>query len=146
MFQGPKDAPSYATGVAVRDGAIVVVGMAGYGDPPRARAWWSADGTTWAKAPVERGKGGQFFSVAATIDGFLATGPSGAESCLGGIWASTDGQAWRCDASAKRFADFSPYAAAASDTIEVVVGLTDAGYDEESPDPVPGDIWSRTWS
>lgn len=147
MFSGPKSAgylPVQATGVATRDGVIVVVGSAlgqdacppGVAEPscPGARAWWSAHGKTWSKASVEKAKDGQVFGVASTPDGFLATGPAGGRSCLGGIWASTDGRAWRCDASSSRFKGFGPYAAAASDTVEVAVGLRG----------IPGAVWYRT--
>jgi hypothetical protein len=155
MFREPKGSDwtlsVNATGVAVRGGITVAVGMAYAQDTcppgvparlcPGARAWWSADGRTWSKATVQKGVDGQMFSVTATPDGFLATGPSGGRSCLGGIWASTDGRAWRCVASSKSFKGFGPYAAAASETVEVAVGLTDAGWDEESGDGMPGAAW-----
>ena len=128
----------------MRDGAVVVVGIAD-GESTRARAWWSADGIMWSKATVEKGKGGQLFSVATSIDGFLATGPSGGDSCRGGIWASNDGHAWRCIASGPVFAGFGPYAAAASNLVEVAVGLTDRGWDENSGEAMPGAAWYRTW-
>ncbi len=147
MFRVPQSSGAFAvgaTGVTERDGAIVVVGQAyaqdacGPGVParrcPGARAWWSADGDTWSKASVEQAIDGQMFSVTATPDGFLATGPSGGTSCLGGIWASTDGRAWRCDASSPQFKGFGPYAAAASDTVEVAVGLHGT----------TGAVWYRT--
>jgi len=146
MFHGKTTSTSAATGVAVRDGATVVVGMTVESDPPRARAWWSVDRKTWSQATVDKAVGGQIFDVASTIDGFLATGPSGGASCLGGIWASSDGHAWRCVASAVGFHGFGPYAAAASDTVEVAVGLTDAGYAENSDAGLPGAVWYRTWS
>jgi hypothetical protein len=69
------------------------------------------------------------------------TGPSGDPSCLGGIWSSSDGQAWRCDASDPSFTGFGPYAAAGSPDVEIAVGLTSAG--PESPDGLPGAVWSR---
>jgi hypothetical protein len=103
------------------------------------RAWWSAGGRTWSKATVDKAKDGQAFSVAATPDRFLATGPSG--GCLGGIWATTDGRAWQCEASDARFEGFGPYAAAASDAVEVAVGLTSSG---EAPSGAAlGAAWSR---
>ncbi len=144
MFKGPStpDGPSpvHTMSVAARDGIIVVMGNLGYGETPAVRAWWSADGKAWAKAPVEKAAEGQVFSVAATPDRFLATGPSGEPSCRGGIWASNDGRAWRCEASGAQFKGFGPYAAAASDSVEVAVGL-DGGVD--SPDGAPGAAWSR---
>jgi hypothetical protein len=147
MFHGPQSPdgpfPVGATGVAAHDRVVVVVGMTSFADPPSVRAWWSADGRTWSKASIEKAAGGQLFSVSPTPVGFLAVGPSGGKSCRGGIWASSDGRAWRCVASGRGFEGFSPYAAAASDTIEVVVGLTDAGVVEESPDGFPGDTWTR---
>jgi hypothetical protein len=147
MFHSPASPdgslPVDATGVAANDGVMVVVGQALGQDASEVRAWWSTDGLTWANAEIERAKGGQVFSVAATPFGFLAVGPSGADSCLGGIWSSIDGRAWRCEASAPGFEGFGPYAAAGSDTVQVVVGLTSAGVDEESPNGLPGASWSR---
>jgi hypothetical protein len=107
-------------------------------------AWRSSDGHTWAPATVEGAEGGQVFSVAATTSGFLATGPSGEPSCLGGVWSSTDGASWACEASDPGFEGFGPYAAAGSPTLDVVVGLTDAGCAETNcPNGLPGAIWWR---
>ena len=131
-----------ATAVASDGGNVVVLGMVGY-EPGRVGAWWSADGRGWSKAAVDKAEDGQVFSATTTPAGFLATGPSGADSCLGGIWASTDGRRWRCDAAASAFAGFGPYAAAANDAVVVAVGLTSAGVDEESPDGLPGAAWVR---
>jgi hypothetical protein len=132
-----------ATGVATHDGIVVAVGMTYDGDPASVFAWWSTDGRVWPKGVVDLAAGGQVFSATATPDGFLAVGPSGGQSCRGGIWASTDGRRWRCDASAPAFEGFAPYAAAASDTVEVAVGLGSAAVDE-SPDGEPGAAWYRT--
>ena len=131
-------------GVASGHGVSVVVGWAygvGPGGEPAVVAWWSPDGRTWMPAPVDQGPGGQVFSVATTPAGFLATGPSGEPSCLGGIWASTDGRAWQCVASDPALKGFGPYAAAGSPTTEIAVGLTSAG--EESPNGLPGAVWWR---
>ena len=54
---------------------------------------------SWSEATVESPRHSQVFDVAVTPDGFLATGPSGEPSCLGGIWASSAGRAWKCVAS-----------------------------------------------
>lgn len=134
--------PMAATAVASDGGNVAVLGMVSY-EPGRVGAWWSADGRGWSKAAVDKALDGQVFSATTTPAGFLATGPSGADSCLGGIWASTDGRRWRCDAAAPAFAGFGPYAAAANDAVVVAVGLTSAGVDEESPDGLPGAAWVR---
>jgi hypothetical protein len=136
--------PVRATAVASRDGVVVVLGVRSGGEASRVRAWWSADGGAWSKASVEKAAGGQVFSVAPARTGFLATGPSGGDSCRGGIWASTDGRAWRCDAADPSFEGFGPYAAAASGSADVAVGLTSAGVDEESPEGLPGAVWVRS--
>jgi hypothetical protein len=83
--------------------------------------------------------------VASTPGGFVATGPSGGESCLGGFWASANGHAWRCVASARRFAGFGPYAAASSGEVDVAVGTTSVGWDEDAGDGAPGAVWYRTY-
>ena len=140
------DAGAWTMGVDVAAGhdVVVVVGWAygvGPGGEPEVLGWWSPDGRHWESAPVDRGPGGQVFSVAMTPGGFLATGPSGEPSCLGGIWASLDGQSWACVASDASFGGFGPYAAAGSPTTEVVVGLTSSG--EGSPNGLPGAAWWR---
>lgn len=135
-----------ATGVAAGHGAIVAVGQAfdaGPGGAPVVMGWRSVDGRSWTAAAVESATGGQVFSVAATAGRFLATGPSGGSSCLGGIWASTDGSGWSCEATDPAFAGFGPYAAAGSPTIEVAVGLTSVGWDDSSGQGLPGAAWWR---
>jgi hypothetical protein len=146
MFRGrtSSDGRSLtATSAAFQDGDFAVLGME-QGEPSRVDAWWSADGRTWAKSVVEHAVDGQVFSATATPTGLLATGPSGGAGCVGGIWSSTDGRRWLCDATSLAFTGFGPYAAAANDAIVVAVGLTSAGVDEESPDGLPGDAWFRT--
>jgi hypothetical protein len=133
------------TGVAVGHDVIVALGMDGGGaggEDTSVRAWWSADGRTWAKATGERFLTGQVFSVVATPEGFLATGPSGADSCRGGIWGSPDGRAWSCIASDPAFEGFGPYAAATNGSVEVAVGLGPSP--EDSPEGNPGAAWWRS--
>ena len=107
-----------------RDGTLVAVGTVGtQGEIGSALAWWSSDGQTWTAGIGDRFLYGQLFNVAVTPTGFLATGPSGGDSCLGGIWSSTDGRSWRCVAEVQAFADFAAYVAAGSSNVEVVVGF-----------------------
>ena len=131
------------TGVAAIGTSIVAVGMAHGDSGSEVVAWYSPDSEEWAKASVEGAREGQVFSVAATAGRFLATGPSGATSCLGGIWASTDGAAWTCEATDPAFKGFGPYAAAASSDVEIAVGLTEVGWDESSGIGMPGAVWWR---
>ncbi len=134
------------SGVAAGPGVIAIVGMAhgvGPGGAPSVLAWWSADGRKWVQATGDRFLYGQVFEVATTPRGFLATGPSGDQSCLGGIWASTDGRSWRCVASDDAFTGFGPYAAAASSTVEIAVGLTSVGLDPNGSTGLPGAVWWR---
>lgn len=132
-------------GVAAARGVVVAVGMDGpaNGGGPSVRAWWSSDGRVWAPATVDGAVPGQVFSVAPTPDGFLATGPSSVPSCRGGIWASADGRTWGCVASDPAFDGFGPYAAAASSTVEVAVGLTSVGWDQSTGKGLPGAAWWR---
>ena len=153
MFREPASSYGWAleaNGVAVHDGKIVVVGQA-YGQdtcpPGRAarlcpgmRAWWSTDGRTWTKATVDKAIDAQMYGVAATPTGFLATG-WGTSGCLSGIWASSDGHAWRCNASGAEFKGFEATAAAASDTVEVTVGLE---HYETTNSRLSGEVWYRT--
>jgi hypothetical protein len=150
VFGPPRGSPSYAevlaTGVATSGGVVVAVGNAfnaGPSEQPVVMAWYSADGRSWHRAVVDRDTGGQAFSVAATADRFLATGPSGAPSCLGGIWSTGDGRTWLCEATDELFEGFGPYAAAASPTVEVALGLTSAGWDEDGDAGLPGAVFWR---
>ena len=149
-FGRPRGSARYAdveaTGVAAADGVVVAVGNAFEAGPagePVVMAWRSTDGRTWKRSVVEADVGGQAFSVAATRDRFLMTGPSSELSCLGGIWSSDDGLVWACEAREDLFTGFGPYAAAGSQTVEVAVGLTSAGYDEDAGDGLPGAIFWR---
>ena len=135
--------PVAATAVAWDDGALVVLGVV-QAETYRVRAWWSPDGRTWSRAEVDKAVDGQVFSATTTPIGFHATGPSGGDGCRGGIWTSTDGRAWRCDATVAAFEGFGPYAAAANDDVVVAVGLTSARVDDDAPDGLPGAAWFRT--
>ncbi len=111
------------SGIAADGTQLVAVGLVESQDAGSALAWRSVDGRTWTRATGDRFPYGQLFGVAAVPDGFLATGPSGPDSCLGGIWSSADGGSWSCVAVDPTFAGFAAYAAAASPQVEVVVGL-----------------------
>jgi len=146
FHSGPSSDPGSwveMMGVAVDRGVIVAAGMDGPqgGGENSVRAWWSLDGRTWSEATGERFPGGQVFGVASTGAGFVATGPSGADSCLGGIWESADGRAWSCTASDPSFAGFGPYAAAASPSVVVAVGLDSSG--PETDQGWPGGVWAK---
>ena len=79
---------------------LVAVGtVATQGDVGSALAWISTDGRTWRRGSAGDFLNGQLFTVATVPGGFLGTGPSGTDSCLGGIWLSTDGTAWTCIAT-----------------------------------------------
>jgi hypothetical protein len=147
MFHArPGTDPSFwagVSGLAADDAVIVAVGMDGApgGGGNSVRAWWSTDGRRWAQATGERFLSGQVFDVTTTPEGFLTTGPSGEPSCLGGIWASSDGRSWQCVASDPTFAGFGPYAAAASTSVEVAVGLQ--ALSDPPPAGLPGAVWRR---
>lgn len=135
---------TWIAGLATGHGVIVAVGMdaARGGGDNSVRAWWSVNGRSWTEATGDRFLAGQAFGVTATPDGFLATGPSGEPSCLGGIWASTDGRAWQCVAADPAFSGFGPYATAASSSVVVAVGLTSVA--EPPPLGLPGAVWRKT--
>jgi hypothetical protein len=130
--------------VAFGRGVIVAVGteFPMSGDAPRtARAWWSTDGATWVEGTGDAFPESQLFTVAATRSGFLGSGPSGAPGCRGGLWESADGRSWTCTTSASGYEGMAPYAAAASPTIEIVVGFDSS---VESDHGFPGAVWWRT--
>jgi hypothetical protein len=125
--------------IAAGSDRLVAVGQVlTQGDVESALPWWSSDGVTWNAATGEDFLDGQIFGVAAVPTGYLAVGPSGPPSCLGGIWSSTDGTSWKCEASTAGFDGFAPYAAAASPTLEIVVGFGRPGG------AITGAVWTRT--
>jgi hypothetical protein len=112
------------TSVATDRTHLVAVGeVFTQGDVGSALAWSTTDGTTWAAATGDKFLHGQMFKVAAVSTGFLAVGPSGSPSCLGGIWSSATGTTWTCVADASDFASFNPWDVTSSPALEVVVGF-----------------------
>jgi hypothetical protein len=140
---GKASVETFVTGVAANGTAIVAVGIDAGSDPVKARAWYSASEGDWGEAKVELAGHGQLFGVTPVKDGFLAVGPSDRDSCRGGIWSSQDGSSWRCIAKDRAMDGFGPSAVGVSRTVEIAVGLTSKGYDEESPDGLPGAAWWR---
>ena len=125
-------------GIAGRGGRLVAVGQVyTQGDIGSALGWSSADAKTWKSAKGDKFLFGQMFAVEAVPTGYLAVGPSGPDSCLGGIWSSVDGASWKCEASAAGFARFAPYDTASSPTREVVVGFGRPGG------ATTGAVWTR---
>jgi hypothetical protein len=135
------------TGVAAGHGVVAAVGDEGPGGAhgPAGRAWWSRDGTSWAAAAGEYFEAGgeidvRLGQITVTPEGFLAVGISSG-GCLGGIWAAFDGTSWECVAADPALASFTPYAAAASSFVEIVVGL--ANVPDPPLDGLPGAVWRR---
>ena len=132
-----------AHGVASSDGVVVVAGADtndGYG----VRAWWSTDGVTWTSVTGGTFEGGWGTSIAAVSTGFLITGGLDASTCYAGMWESADGRTWRCAATDAALDGFGPNAATSSAVIDLVVGMTTVGYDENSPVGPPGAAWWRS--
>jgi hypothetical protein len=142
VFHAPAgtDPAIGATMSAIAAGSDRLVGVGqvfSLGGVDSALGWWSPDGATWNGATGEKFLNGQIFGVAAVPTGYLAVGPSGSPSCLGGIWSSTDGASWKCEASAAGFDGFAPYAVASSPTLEVAVGFGRPGGS------ITGAVWTR---
>ncbi|MGN6173735.1 MAG: hypothetical protein ACTHPS_12395, partial [Streptosporangiaceae bacterium] len=73
----------------------VVVGSATADDRPAPAAWFSADLSTWALAPLNGpADGGQMLAVTAARSGFVASGAVGGSPV---VWTSTGGSDWRRD-------------------------------------------------
>ncbi len=126
------------SGIATDGKHLVAVGTVGtQGDVGSALAWTSTTGRAWQRGTATDFLNGQLFSVAAVPGGFLGTGPSGTDSCLGGIWSTPDGATWTCVATDSSIGGFAAYAAAASPTVMIVVGLP-------TPDvSIQSSIWTR---
>jgi hypothetical protein len=142
-FHAPKgtDQEIGASMTAIAGGSdrLVAVGQVfSQGSVSSALGWWSSDSAKWTGAKGEKFLFGQIFDLAAVPTGYLAVGPCGSPSCLGGIWSSTDGAAWKCEASAAGFKGFAPYDVASSPTIEVVVGFG------RPSGAATGAVWTRT--
>jgi hypothetical protein len=96
--------------------------------------WWSDDGRSWSGGVELLGPHGPTGSVIAIRDGFMALEAegTGASTCPGRIWASTEGSAWSCAASSSALNAFVPRAIAASGDFEIVAGNGEAPpYDLE---------------
>ena len=138
------------TSVAAGHGIVVAVGLEGPGGAhgPAGRAWRSVDGLTWTVAEAEdftaAGETSVYpLDVIATPEGFLAIAQANGR-CGSQIWTSVDGSSWRCSAADAHLPAMASYAAATSESIDVIVGLSigdgppDAGY--------PGAVWRRSRS
>jgi len=136
------------TDIAEGHGILVAIGHDGPGGAhgPAGRAWWSADGATWAEAD---GEGFAAVSdgsvllrdVVATPEGFLTVAGS-RDTCASGIWSSADGALWQCTALEPGLASLIASGTAASDSVEVVVGLDSTA--EPGDDGFPGAVWLRS--
>ena len=91
---GPLTAPGTSLAAAAAGPAgYVVVGSTPAGGTSAAAAWFSADLTTWARAPLTgAGGGGQVLAVTAVRSGFVAAGAAGSAPA---VWTSPGGSAWR---------------------------------------------------
>jgi hypothetical protein len=150
LFHAPagtdQTAGTWMAAVAAGNGGLVAVGtvgqpLTGPGDvlisgSVAGLAWRSADGRTWSQGGSTTFRNAQLLSVAVVPGGFLAAGPSVADICLGGIWASTDGTSWTCVATDPGFTDFAASSAAGSAKVEVVVGVAAS----VAPDSI---VWTR---
>ncbi len=124
--------------IATDGSHLVAVGsVATQGDVGSALAWVSTDGKTWIRGTAGDFLNGQLFNVAAVPGGFLGTGPSGTDSCLGGIWSSADGTAWTCVATDSSIGGFAAVDGTASPTTFVVVG------EATTEVSLPAGIWTR---
>jgi hypothetical protein len=93
---GPLTAPgSSLAAVAAGPAGYVVVGSATADGRPVPAAWFSADLSTWALAPLSGpADGGQMLAVTAARSGFVAAGAVGGSPV---VWTSTGGSDWRRD-------------------------------------------------
>jgi hypothetical protein len=134
------DAMAFAIGFGKIGDTLVLAGFEATQESGSVRVWWSTDGRTWNDADVERlGDYGQLNALWQEDGEILATGWS--TECR--AWSTRDGRTWRCIARDERMMQVSPWGIAASPTVQVVVGMTDEGWDEASGDGSPGSIWWR---
>jgi len=91
---GPLTAPGTSlAATAAGPAGYVVVGITPVGGRQAPAAWFSADLSTWAPAPLTgAADGGQMFAVTTARPGFVAAGAAGASPA---VWTSPDGSAWQ---------------------------------------------------
>ncbi len=102
-------------------------------------AWWSADGKTWVPSLGDFSPS-TLRSVVASPDGYLIlggpVGPGGwpdpnatplPNACPSFTWSSADGRAFRCVQVAWSGRSFTGQGAAASSSVEIVVGTDSSG-------------------
>lgn len=119
---------------------LVLAGFEATQETGAVRLWWSTDGRSWTDADVEGlGEYGQLSKTWTDADGILATGWTSA--CR--AWSTTDARTWRCIAGDERMKNLSPWGIAESRVVQVLVGMSDEGWDEESEEGPPGSIWWR---
>jgi hypothetical protein len=137
----PDADPSFSASIvalATDDGTIVCIATSiglGPGGAPVVLAWWSADGLAWQSAAIPDATPVIAEGVAHTPTGFVATGRawSGAAGrYVVAAWTSHDGQDWSSAAAPDGLVDFAPTVIASSPTIDVAVGLTEAGASSPS--------------
>jgi hypothetical protein len=140
--------------VVASDHGFVAVGVEEFDDASSAdaAAWFSPDGASWTRAPVEDAVGRTMDQVVATPDGFVAIGEAGYDFHAGfgagtAIWTSTDGASWtRLEA-----ADAPPRGTrlrsvlAAPGMFLASAGFEHAQGQEDQPrPPVTAGIWRST--
>ena len=91
---GPLTAPGTSlAATAAAPAGYVVVGSTPVGGRQAPAAWFSADLSTWAPAPLTgSADGGQMLAVTTARPGFMAAGAAGASPA---VWTSPDGSAWQ---------------------------------------------------
>lgn len=130
------DRPSRLWDVAFADGRYVAVG----GGPQGAEIWWSGDGEHWVAATgfaAFRTPGffADMLAVVAGGPGFVAVGGTP----VGGVWTSTDGDAWqRVDLGAYDYRNFRAAAVGPDGLLLALTGTTLL----VSPDPAALGPWT----
>ena len=147
----PSEDPSeyfQMTAVAAGGGIVVAVGLEGPGGGhgPAGRAWRSVDGLTWTAAEAEdfaaAGETSVYpVDVIATPEGFLAIARASG-GCTSHIWTAVDGRSWRCSVADPDLPAMASYAAAASESVELIVGLS--LVDPPADAGAPGAVWLRS--
>lgn len=135
-----RDAMAWTIGFGNLGDTLVLAGFEATQETGSVRLWWSTDGRRWNDADVDRvGEYGQLNALWQEDGEILATGWSSA--CR--AWSTRDGRTWGCIARDERMMQISPWGIAASPAVQVMVGMTDEGWDEDSGEGFPGSIWWR---
>ena len=131
------------------DARIIAVGSGAFTHFSGFRAWWSADGTTWAAAPAVADRSGGYPTEILPVDGaLLAWGTSCGDVCPvlpSSWWQSPDGTVWQPVGRPRGLEDANVTAIGLTDRGFVAFGTTGSGEQPVEPAAWVADETAAVW-